>query len=152
MRKFLVVMDESAEFLNALYFAALRAEKTQTSVVILGVVGTADFQSWLGVDTVMREEAEERMRVHYEVFRKWMQGRIHIEPEFRLRYGDALEETIKEINEDEDIGLLILGASSGRRGPGPLVHELVNRRGADLRVPLTIVPENMSREMIKAIC
>ncbi len=150
MRKFMVVMDGTPEFLNGLYFAALRAEKTGGGVVILGISGP-EFQTWLGVGQAMREDSEEHMRAHYEVFRKWMEGKVHIEPEFILRHGDRAEQILEAIKADPEIGVLVLGASSDRKGPGPIIKDLVTKRGVDMPVPITIVPGKLSREEIEAI-
>ena len=49
MRKFLVVMDDSPEFVNALRFAAIRASKTGGLVEILGIIAPEEFQHWIGV-------------------------------------------------------------------------------------------------------
>ena len=59
LRKFLVVMDNSPEFLNALRFAAIRASKTGGAVEILGIIGPEEFQHWLGVGEAMRAEARD---------------------------------------------------------------------------------------------
>ena len=52
MRKFLVVMDDSPEFVNALRFAAIRASKTGGQVEILGIIAPEEFQHWIGVAAV----------------------------------------------------------------------------------------------------
>jgi hypothetical protein len=62
MRKFLVVLDDSRECLNAMRFAAMRAAKTGGGVQILSVITPEEFQHWIGVGEIMREEARERIR------------------------------------------------------------------------------------------
>ncbi|MCB2136692.1 MAG: universal stress protein, partial [Rhodobacteraceae bacterium] len=49
MRKFLVVLDDSRECLNAMRFAALRAAHTGGGVTILSVIPPEEFQHWIGV-------------------------------------------------------------------------------------------------------
>ena len=72
MRKFLVVLDDSRECLNAMRFAAMRAAHTGAGVTILSVIPPDEFNHWIGVGEVMREEARERIHAHFEVFAKWM--------------------------------------------------------------------------------
>ena len=48
MRKFLVVLDDSRECLNAMRFAALRASHTGGGVQILSILRPEDFQGWIG--------------------------------------------------------------------------------------------------------
>ena len=64
MRKFLVVLDDSKECLNAMRFAAMRAKNTQGVVSkMLAVIPPDEFNHWIGVGAyVMREEARERIR------------------------------------------------------------------------------------------
>ena len=61
MRKFLVVLDDSRECLNAMRFAAMRAAKTGGGVQILSIIPPEEFQHWIGVADIMRAEARERI-------------------------------------------------------------------------------------------
>ena len=80
MRKFLVVLDDSKECLNAMRFAAMRAKNTGGGVEVLAVIPPEEFNHWIGVGNIMREEARERIEVQFEVFAKWMRDRIGIDP------------------------------------------------------------------------
>ena len=53
MRKFLVVLDDSRECLNAMRFAAMRAAHTGGGVTILSVILPDEFNHWIGVGDVM---------------------------------------------------------------------------------------------------
>lgn len=151
MRKFLVVMDDSPEFLNALRFAAIRAKKTGAGVEILGVIAPEEFQHWIGVGETMRAEARERIEEHFKVFSKWMIDKEGVEPELMIREGEKAAEVLAQISEDKDVAVLILGAGSSGSGPGPLVNQLVGKSGGDMAVPITIVPGAMSKEAIIAV-
>ncbi|MEO1238549.1 MAG: universal stress protein [Pseudomonadota bacterium] len=151
MRKFLVVLDDSRECLNAMRFAAMRAAKTGGGVEILSIIPPEEFQHWIGVGELMREEARERIHAHFEVFAKWMRDQQGIDPELVIREGEALTELLAQIEADPEIGVLVLGAGSDSRGPGPLITELT-RRSANLSVPVTIVPGELSKERLQAIC
>ncbi len=151
MRKFLVVMDDSPEFLNALRFAAIRAKKTGTGVEILGIIAPEEFQHWIGVGETMRAEARERIEEHFKVFSKWMIDKEGVEPELVIREGEKAEQVIAQINEDKDVAILILGAGTTGSGPGPLVTHLVTRGVGELTVPITVVPGTMSKDDIIAV-
>ncbi|MEO9514222.1 MAG: universal stress protein [Paracoccaceae bacterium] len=150
MRKFLVVLDDSRECLNAMRFAAMRAAHTGGGVAILSVIAPEEFNHWIGVGAVMREEARERIEVHFEVFAKWMRDRQHVDPELIIREGQPLDEIVEHIRQDSDIGVLVLGAGTGKKGPGPLVTQLSRNSGA-LPIPITIVPGDLSKEKLEAI-
>jgi nucleotide-binding universal stress UspA family protein len=150
MRKFLVILDDSRECLNAMRFAAMRAARTAGGVQILSIIRPDDIGTWAGVEEIMREEARERIVVHFEVFAKWMRDRQGIEPELVIREGDPVTEIMGQIREDPEIGVLVLGAGVDKNGPGPLVSQL-SRQSGSLPIPITIVPGDMSKERLEAI-
>lgn len=150
MRKFLVILDDSRECLNAMRFAAMRAARTGGGVEILSVIPPDEFNHWIGVGNVMREEARERIEVHYEVFAKWMRDRQGIEPELVIREGEPFDQIMAQIVENPEIGILVLGAGTDKKGPGPLVTQLTKNAGG-LPIPITIVPGDLSKERLEAI-
>jgi nucleotide-binding universal stress UspA family protein len=150
MRKFLVVLDDSRECLNAMRFAAMRAANTGGGVTVLSIIPPDDFHHWIGVGEIMRAEARERIEVHFEVFAKWMRDKQNVDPELVIREGEPINELLAHINEDADVGILVLGAGADKKGPGPLVTAL-SRQAGDLPVPITIVPGEMSKERLEAI-
>jgi len=150
MRKFLVILDDSRECLNAMRFAAMRAANTGGGVEILSVIPPDEFQHWIGVGEIMREEARERIHAHFEVFAKWMRDRQGIDPELVIREGEAVPEILGQIREDNEIGVLVLGAGEDKNGPGPLVTQL-SRSSGSLPVPITIVPGQLSKEVLETI-
>jgi len=150
MRKFLVVLDDSRECLNAMRFAAMRASNTGGGVQILSIIPPDEFQHWIGVGEIMREEARERIHAHFEVFAKWMRDKQGVDPELVIREGEAVPEILAQIKDDPEIGVLVLGAGSENKGPGPLVTQL-SRSAGDLPVPITIVPGELSKERLEAV-
>ena len=150
MRKFLVVLDDSRECLNAMRFAAMRASHTGGGVQILSVIPPDEFNHWIGAGEVMRAEARERIEAHFNVFAKWMRDKQGVDPELVIREGEPIDEILSQVHEDREIGVLVLGAGSGRKGPGPLVTALTKTAGT-LPIPMTIVPDELSKEQLEAI-
>ena len=150
MRKFLVVLDDSRECLNAMRFAAMRAAHTGGGVAILSVIPPDEFNHWIGVGEIMRAEARERIEVHFEVFAKWMRDKQNVNPELIIREGEPLAEIIAQITEDNSIGVMVLGDGTASKGPGPLVTQL-SRQAGSLPVPITIVPGDLSKERLESI-
>jgi len=150
MRKFLVVLDDSRECLNAMRFAAMRAAHTGGGVTVLSIIPPDEFNHWIGVSTIMREEARERIEVHFEVFAKWMRDKQNVDPELVIREGEAVAEIMAHVNEDSEVGVLVLGASTENKGPGPLITQLSKQAGS-LPIPITIVPGDLSKERLEAI-
>ncbi|SRR6056297_529165 len=150
MRKFLVILDDSRECLNAMRFAAMRASKSGGGVSILSVIPPDEFNHWIGVGDIMREEARERIQAHFEVFAKWMRDKQGIDPELVIREGDTVTEILAQIKDDPDIGVLVLGAAADKKGPGPLVSQM-SRNAGSLPVPVTVVPGDLSKERLESI-
>ena len=80
-----------------------------------------------------------------------MRDRQGVDPELVIREGEPVPEILKQIEEDGEIGVLVLGASAEKGGPGPIVSAL-SRSFGSLPVPLTIVPGEMSKDRLDAIC
>ena len=150
MRKFLVVLDDSRECLNAMRFAALRAAHTGGGVTILSIIPPEEYQHWMGVADLMRAEARERIEAHFEVFAKWMRDKQGVNPELVIREGDPVTEILAQVKDDAEIGVLVLGAGTDKGGPGPLVTAM-SRNSGSLPIPITIVPGDLSKERLESI-
>lgn len=150
MRKFLVILDDSRECLNAMRYAAMRAARTGGGVEILSVIPPDEFNLWIGVGDLMRKEARERIEVHFEVFAKWMRDKQGVEPELVIREGEPVQEILAQVRDDPEIGVLVLGAGSDKSGPGPLVTQL-SRNSGSLPMPITIVPGELTKEKLEEI-
>ena len=75
---------------------------------------------------------------------------MHIEEV--IREGNKPEQIIALIEEDFDIGILVLGASTDNRGPGPLVSSLAaGRYAGTFPIPITIVPGTLGPDDIGAL-
>ena len=153
-RKFLVVVDETPECESALAFAASRALRTAGQLALLYVIEPdVDFQ-WLAVEEVAREEGHSKAKAVFRLFGRKLRaiGFEDIVPEEIVREGVKSEEITKLIEEDQDIGVLVLGASKDPSGPGPLVSTLAGGRLAGtFPIPITVVPGHLSIEEILAL-
>ncbi|MBP7001188.1 universal stress protein [Amaricoccus sp.] len=150
MRKFLIILDDSPEMLNAMRYAAIRASKTGGGVVMLAIVDPEEFQHFLGVADVMRAEAREKIEAHFQIFKDRMEKREGVTPTLAVREGDRVDAIIQHVRSDPEIGVIVLGAGVEKSGPGPIVAALTGRRLAELGVPITIVPGSMTKEQITA--
>lgn len=151
-RVLLCVVDETEEVGVALEFAALRAKRQNARVALLYVIDTpTDFQHWATVADLMREEARDEAEQKLQRAAAMVQRLSGGYPILYIREGVRLEEVIKLIQEEPDISILILGAAVGPQGPGPLVSSLTGKMVGRLRVPLVIVPGNLSDEALDAL-
>ena len=150
-RVLLVVVDDSDEMPVALHFACRRAEHADGRVALFYVPAKADFQHWMAVGDLMREEArevgEEILQRHSAEIQK-KTGKI---PILYIREGDRSEELIKLMDEEPNISTLVLAAGTDASGPGPIISYLIGKGARHVNVPITIVPGTMTVDEINAI-
>jgi nucleotide-binding universal stress UspA family protein len=148
---FLVVVDDSEEMHQALQFACGRAEAVGGKVALLYCIAPSEFEYFAGVGELMRAEAreaaEEKMSIHAE----YVQQLTNITPILYVREGDIRDELLSLISEEKDISLLVLGADTNSETAGPLITFMVARGASNCRVPITVVPGNLTDEQIDAL-
>ncbi len=153
-RKFLLVVDESQEVEGALYYAASRIQRSSGSIVMLYVIVPQEFQHWINVRQQQVEEETNKAKALFRLFRRKLNlaGFENVASEEIIREGAKGEEIRKLIDEDEDIAILVLGASTDPAGPGPLVASLAAGTAAgSFPIPVTIVPGALDLEDIQAL-
>src|SRR5664280_3724495 len=126
-RKYLVVIDETEECDRAVYWAAKRAGRTKSQLVMLRMIDTGERnRQWLGVADIMKAEAIEAANAAFSKFAARAKDIADIVPDRVIREGDPVTEIVKLIDEDTDIGILVLAAGTANEGPGPLVTSPVS--------------------------
>ncbi len=148
---FLCVVDETEELWPALRFACRKANRMDARVGLLYVVEPAEFQHWLSVGDLMREERREEAEETIQLVATAVQKQTGKTPTIYIREGDVEDQLLACVEEEKGVTLLILGAATGPDGPGPLVSYLVQKKVGGLRVPITIVPGCLTYEQIDAI-
>jgi nucleotide-binding universal stress UspA family protein len=149
-RKYLVVIDDSEECSRAVHWAAQRAGRTKSVVMMLRVIDTGDQGAqWLGVADIMRVEAMEAAKAMLTKAAEQAKKTAPVKVDMVIREGTVTEEIASLIEEDADIGILVLAAGTGKEGPGPLVSHLAKNAG-NFPIPVAIVPGHLSDEEIDA--
>ena len=150
-RKYLVIIDDTEECDRAVFWAAKRAGRTKSQIVMLRVIETAERnQQWLGVADIMKVEAMEAANAVLDKFAAQVKKIAHTMPDRVNREGNTSEEIVKLIDEDADIGILVLAAGTGKEGPGPLITSLAKTVGT-FPIPVAIVPGHLSDEDLEAM-
>lgn len=143
-RIFLVVADESEEMHLALRYAARRAWMTGGNVALLYVMSPADFQEWSGVESVMKEEMRREAEKLMLQAAKTVNDITGQRPGFYLRQGNPQDELLKLQEEDRSITVLVLATRKDSDDPGPLLKYLTSKGLGKLRIPVVMVPGNLS--------
>ncbi len=150
-RIFLVVVDETEEMQHALRFACLRAKHTGGRVALLHVIEPSDFQHWMAVGDLMRDEARTEAEQLLQRLAAGVQEMAGSMPVLYVREGDCRDQLFQLLDEEPQVSILVLGAKTGSGGPGPLVAALTGKFLGKLRVPITLVPDNLDNDTIDSI-
>jgi nucleotide-binding universal stress UspA family protein len=149
--KCLVIVDDSAEWDRAVYYASRWAIRAGGGVVMLRIIETEEQnQQWLGVADIMRAEARDEADAALDRAAGRANGIAAITPERVIREGDPAEQILDVIDGDVDIALLVLAANPGAEGPGPLITMMAGLAGS-FPIPVTIVPGDLSDAEIDAL-
>ncbi len=150
-RIFLVVVDATEELSVALRFACRRAHNTGGRVALLYVMEPADFQHWMAVEEKMREERREEAELVLQNYAAEVNALTGKTPVLYVREGNSADVIVELIKEEPDISILVLGAGTGKKGPGPLVSSLAGKLSGKFPIPITVVPGNLSLDQIDAL-
>jgi nucleotide-binding universal stress UspA family protein len=102
--KCLVIVDDTAEWDRAVYYASRWAIRVDGGVVMLRIIETEDQnQQWLGVADIMRAEAQEAANAALDRAAGRANGIAAITPERAIREGEPTEQMLDVIDKDVDI-------------------------------------------------
>ena len=152
-RYILVVADNSNEMTTALEYACARSKKTGRKIIIATFIEPLEVLTTKGVTEIMKEEAREDAEMTLKKAASFVQERIGDYPALSLREGDTIEQLKELLDEEKNINVLVLAANtdSNNKDPGPIITSLVSNEITNLRIPIMIVPGNLSFEHIAQI-
>jgi len=140
---YLLVDDGSEEFHATLVFAARVAKADHAHLGLVHILDSNEFMHWGGIESMMeheiRKEAEHRLWLAAQQVNE-ISGMI---PALFLEEGNPKEVIPRLTAQYPEIKRLVLGAKTGSAGPGPLVNYFTGKGLSNLKVPLTIVPDNI---------
>ncbi|MGH6742974.1 MAG: universal stress protein [Bradyrhizobium sp.] len=150
-RKYLVVIDDTEECDRAIYWAAKRAGRTKSQIVMLRVIEPGERnQQWLGVADIMMAEAMEAANKTLDKYAERIKKITKLVPERVIREGVTSEQILKLIDEDQDIGIRVLAAGTSNEGPGPLVSHIGKSAGT-FPIPVAVIPGHLSDDDLGAM-
>ncbi len=142
--KFLVCVGHDPHSRVAVHFACLRARNTGGRVALLHVLPPPEFQHWVAVGEIMREETREEAEELLQKVAGEVQDRLGFMPEINVREGQIGEQILRQIDDDSDVDILVVGAVPGSEGHGQLISWLAGQLAGNLNIPMVIVPGNLT--------
>ncbi|KQM17547.1 universal stress protein [Novosphingobium sp. Leaf2] len=150
MRIYLVIVDESAEALVALQFAARRAAKTGGAVHLLALVPPQPFNAFAAVQATIEEEARARAETLVMAAAGNLLSQGTKMPVIAVKVGEDVKVVRKYLEEHPEVSALVLGASV-ESGPGPLVAHFTGAGMGQVPCPVYVIPGNLDAEAIERL-
>ena len=151
-RFFLVVVDETEELHQALHFACARAKSIDANIALVYVITPNDFGHWASVDALMREEAREQAEEIIKSHSDYANRFTGKTPLVYIREGETTDQILQLIEEEEQICQLVLGANTKSDSAGPIVNYITGKGASRCKIPVVIVPGNLTDAQIEALC
>ena len=149
---FLVVVDETEELHQALHFACARAKSIDANIALVYVITPNNFGHWASVDALMREEAREQAEEIIKTHSDYANSFTGKTPLVYIREGETTDQILQLIEEEEQICQLVLGANTKSDSAGPIVNYITGKGAARCKIPVVIVPGNLTDAQIEALC
>ena len=105
----------------------------------------------MSVGDLMREEARQEAERRLQRLAGQVNETLGSYPILYLREGNRRDELLALIDEDQSISILVLGAKTTGGGPGPLVTALTGKFLSNMRIPMTLVPDNLTKEQLAGL-
>ena len=145
--KFLVIVDDTQELNVAIRFAAKRAQSTKGGIILLNVIEQFDPQQWQSIEDIILQEARDKAQEKLQKWSKVINDLTGIVPELMVKEGVVSEKIIETLEEDNAIRFLVLAAAEADQ-PGPLVSLLAGQKSGKLPVPIVIIPQGLTENLI----
>ena len=143
---FLVILDDTPEMNNALRYAAKRSARSDGRVALLYTFDTLEFSHWKAVEDIAeaesRKEAESKI-IEYENF---ILNFTNKKPKKFIMKGDRVECIINFLSDNKFISNFVLACSNS--GSDSLISAFTGKQRSKLKVPLTIIPPDLTEEEI----
>ena len=145
---FLVILDGTPEMFNALRYAAQRSARNDGRVAILYTFDTLEFSHWKAVEDIAEAESRDDAESKIKEYENFILEFTNKKPKKFIMKGDRIECIIDFLNSNKFISNFVLAASSSNTGPGQLITSFTGKHRSKIKVPITIIPSDLSEEEI----
>lgn len=135
---YLLVVDDSHEFIEALKAASELAARSHAQIALLYTLEPMEFQQWGGIEERMRAERREKAEDAIKRASEIVKGINGQTPSFYIEEGAPQDVLVDILKNEIGIKALVLGAC---RASNPLISYFTGKGLAHLTVPLFIIPD-----------
>ena len=145
---FLVVLDDSEEIFNALRYAAQRSARQNGRVALLYTFETLEFSHWKAVEDIAEVESREEANSKIKEYENFILKFTAKTPKKFIMKGNRVECIINFLESNTFISNFVLASSSDDTKSDPLINAFTGKQRSKIKVPLTIIPSNLTDEEI----
>ena len=143
-----ICIDTSNASEAALRYACRKAKNSGFAVQILAVLEASHKNLLFGAKAIGNEKRQE-LEKHLEKLIENVCKETGIIPSVSIREGDIVTEIIREIKAASSCTMLVFGKSNNSQSDNTVLPKIAKKIGNKINVPVTIVPENLSREFLE---
>lgn len=147
INKYLICVGKTDYARNAIRYTALKAQKHSAIVEILHVINPNDYVDLFSFDNAM----ETNKQIIYKQLREIVQE-IELEADIKIQIdiqsGNFKEQVIEKIKSNTDINLCVLETPTYS---GLTIESLLHEMNSSLKIPIFILPSNMTNTEIEEL-
>jgi K+-sensing histidine kinase KdpD len=146
----IVCIDTSSASRTTLRYACRKAKTLGFNIHILAVL-EASHKNLLFGSRAISDEKRQQIDKHLDRLIKNICEEFKIIPAVAVREGDIVTEIISELKLVPNCRLLVFGKSNTSLSDNTVLPKLVGKVGNRIAVPVTIVPENLSKDLLEIL-
>lgn len=135
---------------RALRYACLKAKKMNFAVTILAVMEVSHKNLMFGSRAIAQDKRQQLEKDLIKLTEN-INSTVGIMPAVSIREGEIMTEIINEIKVTPTCAMLVLGKSQNTLSDNSLLPKVAQKIGNKIKVPVTIVPENLSDEFLEKL-
>jgi K+-sensing histidine kinase KdpD len=149
--KIIVCLDPESNSQTALRYAACIAKKSGFDIKILLVL-PSEQRSLLFASKAMSQESKIIARKRLNKIIAGVNQEIAIKPQIKIIEGSVVQQITAEAQSQKDCVMMIFGKSANISSDNSVLPKIIQKVSNKIKVPVVIVPENLSQERLKDLC
>jgi nucleotide-binding universal stress UspA family protein len=134
----------------ALRYSCYKAKKSGFAVQILAVM-EASHKNLIFGSKVIAQDKRQQLEKHLTKLISEINQEIGVTPSVSIREGEIMTEIIREIKTTPSCTMLVFGKSHNALSDNTVLPKIAQKIGNKIKVPVTIVPENLSDDFLKRL-
>lgn len=135
---------------TALRYACYQAKNHGLAVKVLAVMESSH-KNLIFASRAIGNEKRKQLEEHLKKLIESNYKETGVTPEISIREGDIVVEIIREIKATNNCVMLVFGKSHNSLSDNTVLPKMTQKIGNKINVPITIVPENLSKDFLQKL-